>query len=301
MRTALKRPSYFLQRGMALLLMLVILAGCVPICAETAGGSAIDELTGETQETLARAALQKWKQKDQDLEGIVIRQNGQIHGRGISDDPSGEEPDYVGLIGYAAARYEDIVPEKDGISLPWTVPAYLLFEKKWYYSMPMQHKTGVLVIKQVLKEKGSGRYTGRLKVIRLDTGETCWMNVENFITVPYWFYPARRSVRYGCTVAVYRRQGNRFPTDVDGNPAEVADDTDVMIPGNGPGEAKVPDGSRMIPGIICREKITVTETTEAAEGTAEETGEAEVTKVTERREIISTVLLFPEEDLITIY
>ena len=283
MRITRGETSAGIRRGAALLMLLAVLTGIMPVRAGAGGDNEIDDITGETQETLAAAALEKRMGSDGDLEGVTIRQNGRIYGRGISDEPSGAEPDYIGLVGYAvAANNREINPETDGSVFPWTVPAYLLYSKRWYYTQPMQHKTGVLVIRQILKDTGGGQYTGRLKIIRLDSGEICWMDVENFITVPYWFYPPRRAVKYGSVVAAYRREGNRLPTDENGVPAEVANDTDVLIPGNGAWDMRTSDSSRMIPGIVREERVT------------EENGQ-------ETRTVVSTVLLFPEEDLTIIY
>ncbi len=283
MRMTLRKTSTGFRRGTALFLLLAVLAGAIPVYADTGGGYNIDDITGQTQETLAAMMLKKRENQDEDLRDITIHQNGQIYGRGVSDEPSGAEPDYIGVVGYAAVGNNSGVSlETEGIGFPWTVPAYLLYSKRWYYTKPMQHKTGVLVVRQMLKEDGKGRYTGRLKIIRLDSGEICWMDVENFITVPYWFYPPRRAVKYGNTVAAYHRKGKRLPTDEDGNPVEVADDTDVLIPGNGVWDRRPPEGSKMIPGMIYEEQVT------------EKDGK-------EIREVISTVLLFPEEDLTMIY
>ena len=284
MRATLQKTWAGVRCGTALLILLAIFAGMVPARADTVGGyGRVEDATGQTQETLAAMALEKRTGTDEDLQDIRIRQDGQIYGRGVSDEPSGAEPDYIGLVGYAAMANDGSVSlETEGIGFPWAVPAYLLYSKRWYYTQPLQHKTGVLVVRQMLKEAGAGRYTGRLKIIRLDSGEICWMDVENFVTVPYWFYPARRAVKYGNTVAAYRCRGKRSPTDDDGKPVKVADDTDVLIPGNGVWDRRPPEGSRMIPGIVYEEKIT------------EKDGK-------EIREVVSSVLLFPEEDLTMIY
>lgn len=281
MRFSRRRIRNGVRRGAALLLLLVLLGGMAP--AETAGGNSIESMTGETQETLAAIAVARKKGTDEDLENITIRQNGQVYGRGISGEPSGAEPKYIGLVGYAAvANNRSISLETEGTGLPWTVPAYLVYSNRWYYTRALQHKTGVLVVNQVLSPEGGGVYTGRLKVIRLDTGEICWMDVENFVTVPYWFYPARRAVKYGNTVAVYRRRGDRRPTDEDGKAAGVPDGVNVLIPGSGVWDRKAPDGAKMIPGVIYEETIT------------EKNGK-------EIREPVPRVLLFPEEDLTMIY
>ena len=298
------------RRGTAVILLLALLACAIPAGADTAPKNDIDNMTGETQIILAEAALQKRRMTDDSLDDIHVHQNGQIFGRGISDEPSGAEPDYIGLVGYAAvANNTEVSLDADATGFPWTVPAYMLFEKRWYYTKSLQHKTGVLVVRQMLKDAGNGRYTGRLQVIRLNTMETCWMDVENFVTVPYWFYPPRRAVRYGSTVAAYRRQGNRIPTDEEGNPVEVAEDTGVMIPGYGVWDKRPPAGSQMIPGIIYEEKVSYVpmppEKTESEEngeenGEADSGGDGEV-RMKEVREVITTVLLFPEEDLTMIY
>lgn len=311
MRLTRWKISIYFRRGTAVLLMLAAIACAIPVYADTVIRYDIENITGETQITLAEAALRKRMETDKGLENIHIYQDGQIYGRGISDEPSGSEPDYIGLVGYAAVvNNEEFTPDPDGIGVPWTVPAYMLYEKRWYYTKSMQHKTGVLVIRQMLKEVAHGRYTGRLMVIRLNTNEVCWMDVENFVTVPYWFYPARRAVRYGNTVASYSRQGQRLPTDEDGNPVEVADDTDVLIPGFGVWDKRPPEGSRMIPGIIYEERTIIREKRQKKETAGEqtETGEteeaeeaAESKEFEEYTETVMTVLLFPEEDLTMIY
>lgn len=314
MRTSLQKSLAAFRRGAALFLVLAVLAAVVPAAAESVKENTIDEYTGETQETLAHVMLEKRKATDgaEGLENIRVHRNGQIHGRGFSDEPSGAEPNYTGLVGYAVtANSDDIKPGDKGLDYPWKVPSYLVFEKRWYYTQPLQHKTSVLVLNQVLKEKSRGRYTGRLWVIRLDSGEICWMDVEDFITVPYWFYPAKRAVKYGSTVATYRKKGEAVPTNLEGNPIEVERGTSVLIPGNDVWDIRAPEGSRMIPGIVYTAITTVVTTTvlktgEEPEdaGDAEATvndGEGETTKVTEKTEIISTIILFPEEDLTVIY
>ncbi len=280
MRIFRRQKVGLFRRGTALFLLLAAVISTAPACADS---RIIDENTGDALETLARAALEKMKGTEESLDRITVRRNGQICGRGIPDEPSGEEPNYIGLAGYAAAvNNSSFDLEADGTAYPWKLPAYLLFEKRWYYSRELQHKTGVLVVRQVLRPRDGGRYTGRLQVIRLDSGELCWMDVENFVTVPYWFYPARRAVRYGSMVAVYRRKGSRLPTDEGGNPAEVPDDTNVLVPGNGVWDRRPPEGGKMMPGVIYEETVTEKDGTEV-------------------RETVSRVLLFPEEDLTMIY
>ena len=70
-----------------------------------------------------------------------------------------------------------------------------------------------------------------------------------------------------------------------------------------------PAGSQMIPGIIYEEKVSYVpmppEKTESEEngeenGEADSGGDGEV-RMKEVREVITTVLLFPEEDLTMIY
>ena len=292
------------RRMAALWLALALLA---PAAVMTAGAEpeyVIEDITGEMQEVLARAALDKRTRQDEKLKNIRIRRNGQIHGRGKSDEPSGAEPDYTGLVGYAAvADSADLKPGPEYMAVPWSNPGYQLFSNHWYYSRTVQHKTSVLVIDQHLKAVGDGQYTGRLKVIRLDSNEICWIDVENFITVPYWFYPLKRANLYGSVLASYQNCGGRLPTDPDGNPVEVADNTNVLVPGAGVWDQRAPEGSRMIAGMICRTETRTPEDKTAPEtaGTAE-TKETE-TGVTTREipETYSVILYFPEEDLRIIY
>lgn len=258
MRTIRKAEPGLSRFGMAccltlaLVLMLLITS---PAAAESTQDSRIDDMTGETQMILAQAAVAKLMVQDEELGRLTIQRNNLIRGRGRSDDPSGEEPDYVGLVGYAA-MYENKERSmwSDNMEMPWQLPAYLRFDNRWYISRALLHKTPVVVVAQKMKAVAPGRYTGRLKIIRLDTSEIAWMDVENFITSPYWFYPIRRAVRYGTCIAVYRQTSGHRPVTAEGKGMSMKNETRVLIPASDSWEEDwdqiVPEYKRLIPGIV---------------------------------------------------
>ena len=258
MRTTRRAEPGFSCFGTVCCLTLVIilmLCSAVPAAAESVQGNNIDDMTGETRMILAQAAVAKLTAQDEDLGKLALRQNNLIRGRGRSDDPSGEAPDYVGLVGYAV-MYEnkDRGMWQENMNLPWQLPAYLRFDNRWFISRSLLHKTPVVVVAQKLKESAPGQYTGRLKIIRLDTSEIAWMDVESFITSPYWFYPIRRAVRYGTCVAVYRQTSGHRPVTTEGKGMSMKNETRVLIPAMDSWEENwdqiVPEYKQLIPGIV---------------------------------------------------
>ncbi len=235
-----------------MLAVLILISGAVPAAAESAEDTLIDDMTGRTQEDLARAAITKLAAEHGELNRITVWRNRLIRGRGKAEDQSGAEPDYAGLVGYAAAfGSEGLIPEAERLNMPWTVPAYTKTDDGWTADRPISHKTPVVVIAQELETTAPGQYTGKLQIIRLDINEITWMDVENFITSPYWFYPARRAVRYGSSIAVYRQAGGRNPVTEDGREVPLKDNTRILVPGPEiPGrERGTPENRQLIPGI----------------------------------------------------
>lgn len=238
--------------GLALIGLASAFSG-VGAAADTVPERRIADVTGETQELLATAAAAKLGLTGRNGEAIPVRRNGMIRGRGLSDERTGEEPEYFGMVGYAAvADNGSMSLAEDSMRLPWTVPSYLRIDNRWYISRPIPHKTAVLVIGQRLKEKSPGVYTGRLQVVRLDLNEICWMNAENFVTVPYWFYTTRRTLLHGSSIAVFRPGEGSLPVTADGTEYRVAEDTRILIPGNGAWGGEIPENGALIPGIIFR-------------------------------------------------
>lgn len=280
-RKAKRRPSRFGTVLCLILTALVLLAGPVPAAAESIRDANIEDMTGETQMILAQAAIAKLiAQGEEELSGLKIRCDGRIRGRGRSDDPSGEEPYYIGLVGYAAVsenQEESIQAER--MNLPWQVPAYLRSDDRWFISRLLPHKTPVVVIAQEMKETAPGQYTGRLKIIRLDSNEISWMDVENFIASPYWFYPIRRAVRYGSCIAVYRQASGHRPVTAEGKDVSMKNETRILIPARDAWEQNrdqaAPEYQQLIPGVAFRS---------SDEGIP-----------------VPTVLFFHEEDLSLIY
>ena len=264
------------KAAVCMLLMMALLMSCVsPAWAMTIRDTRIEDATGETQELLACIAADKLKLEEKIGMPIPIHRNGQVRGRGLSDEPSGIEPRYFGLVGYAVVPNNGSMSMgEDSLILPWKVPTYIRFDSKWFITKSIPHKTAVLVLAQVLVETSEGRYTGRLQVVRLDCNEICFIDVENFIAAPYWFYAPRRAIRYGSSIAVYRQHSGHDPEDPNGRAYPLAEETRILIPGADSWDLTVPNGSNVIPGIAF-------EKTEYG--------------------MIPTVLFFQEEDLTLIY
>ena len=258
--------------AMTLLLVAVMI---LPSAAETVKDTQIQDVTGQTQEILARAATDKLHLEEKIGKRIPIHRNGQVRGRGLSDEPSGEEPGYFGLVGYAVVANDGSMSLGDeSMVLPWTIPTYIRFDNHWYITKSIPHKTAVLVLGQSLKETSPGKYTGRIQVVRLDSNEICFIDVENFVTAPYWFYALRRSIRYGGSIAVYRNVTGHDPEDSNGRSYHLAEETRVLIPGAASWDQAVPMGSNVISGISFEKT---------------------------RDGMLPTVLYFQEEDLTLIY
>ena len=259
----------------AVLVAVILAAAVSSAMAATDQENRIADVTGETQEILARAAVAKLKLEEKIGMQIPIHRNGLIRGRGLSDEPSGVEPRYMGLVGYVAVANDGSMNlGEESLILPWKIPTYTRFDDKWYITKSIAHKTAVLVLAQVLVESAPGRYTGRLQVVRLDCNEVCFIDVDNFITAPYWFYSPRRAIRYGSSIAVYRFVSGHLPLDSNGREYTLADETRVLIPGAASWDQSAPGGSNIIPAISF-------EQTEYG--------------------MIPTVLFFQEEDLTLIY
>ena len=100
---------------------------------------------------------------------LTVRSDPSVPGRGEAD-PEGREPDYLGMIGFAALPKDPKIGESAVFVKPaWKVPVYRISKngKTMVKGGSLAHKTPVLVTGQQLKENGKGGYTGWLEVLRL--------------------------------------------------------------------------------------------------------------------------------------
>lgn len=162
-----------------------------------------------------------------------VAQNGNnrdetLKGRGYSDTGR-SEPQYIGIIGYAADNTFSGTHENDKFSeTPWTVPVYERDKQFFVECGRINHKTEVLVLNQELKHTGYGNYEGYLTVEDTQTGEQYLLNVSNFITKPYWTYSPLEAVRVGNFVAEYHQVSDYWPVNKSNEKVELDEGTVVL-------------------------------------------------------------------------
>ena len=108
-------------------------------------------------------------------------------GRGQSDSGR-SEPDYVGICGYVAIGWQEkeIMEKSDDPSVPCSIPIY---QKHGVFSEigSVENNTEIGVISQELTHSGWGTYDGYL-FVQDKEGEQFYINVDNFVTKPYYDY-----------------------------------------------------------------------------------------------------------------
>ena len=222
MRTGI-RPDW--QKACVLALALVL---SVCLTAYAADGGPAGEPSDITL-MLAEDAVRQYDLRDAAGTPLDPRGAPEMQGRGYPDTP-GTEPDYRGVIGYAALQSSwDVSRFRTFDMTPWQLPVYEQAGEEWKITGSIQHKTPVLVTDQQIKEGKGYRYTGRLRVIRLDTGTPAWIDVTQFVTVPYWTMDLADAVNYGYCVAVYRDKSGNDAVDRKGYRGSVKEGTRVLM------------------------------------------------------------------------
>lgn len=132
----------------------------------------------------------------------------EFKGRGISDSGR-SEPEYIGITGYVVVGYsqEKSLRETDKLTkTPWLIPSVSTNGKMF------KHKTKVIVESQELKHEGWGTYSGFLTVKNAKTGKKNIVNVNNFITKPYWKYDnLTEAAKVGYYIAEYHQASSNYP------------------------------------------------------------------------------------------
>ena len=175
-------------------------------------------------------------------------------GRGMTSFK--DEPDYIGVLGYAAVYRDEKIDERGAfLETPWQVPVYQPDKQFWAEAGTAPHKTQVVVIGQKLEKKSSKQYQGYLQVIRMDTEEACWLKVENFVTEPYWEKRMSQAAADGYCLATFKQVSNYYPVTYGNKKAELEDGTLVLLPLKGTVSASSPDKiNNSICGIVFRQK-----------------------------------------------
>lgn len=186
----------------------MLLAGGLP-CA----GAEASEEKVDVDLFMARNVVGAFGIRGSDGQLLVARKAPEMQGRGYPDTV-GEEPDYRGVVGYASLQISwDVSQFNTFTQIPWQLPVYRRSSDSWVIVGTIQHKTPVLVVDQILQEQKGHKYAGYLKVVRLDTQKTIWIDVTQFVTVPYWTLDLKDAVQYGFCIAVYRSRSNAEPMD----------------------------------------------------------------------------------------
>lgn len=204
---------------------------------------------------LAQDAAGRMDLRGEDGNPVAVRSDPSVPGRGLPG-ADGAAPDYVGLIGFAALPNDS---EVNRFSLYekafWTVPVFKTAAEGHAADGYLAHKTPVVVIGQELAEDGSGRYTGFLDVIRLDSGDHCAIGADAFVTAAYWTMNVGSMPEYGYSIAVYRESPGAGPRDENGKSFAIRDGTRVLIPCRGACPDTNPDPAHLtVQGIVFRDE-----------------------------------------------
>ena len=215
------------QQRFGALALAVMLAVCLT-------GQAADAVTAKDPpdiitQMLAEDAVRQYDLRDAEGAPLVPRGAPEMKGRGYPD-VSGVEPDYRGAIGYMSLQSsQEISRFRTFVQTPWMLPVYEPDGDEWKIAGEIQHKTPVLVTDQQIRIGKGYRYAGHLQVIRLDTGTPAWIDVTQFVTVPYWTLELEEAVNYGFCVAVYADNSGYEAVDRKDYRGSVKDGTRVLM------------------------------------------------------------------------
>ncbi len=237
-----------------LLCVLSVLTLCLAACT-AAAADAGNMLLDDPDIILARDAAARLSLTMPDGSPLNVRGDPSAPSRGKAC-PDGSEPDYSGLIGFAAMNRDPAVNLFSVFDKAyWTVSNYIIKEGRYVKVGLIAHKTPVVIVSQSLQPDGNGNYKGYLEAIRLDTGNPCILKVGSFVTLAYWKLPVREIPAYGYCIAIYRETPGEGPRDEDGNACLLRDGTRVLIPAAGdvPGSGPNPQ-TLQVQGIVFREE-----------------------------------------------
>ena len=169
------------------------------------------------------------------------------------------EPDYIGSLGYAAVYEDQKLDKTDAFSkTPWTIPVYQKDKQFWEQAGTIDHKTEIVVIGQELempkRSYSTSRCSGYLHVIRMDTGEACWLNVENYVNSPYWEKSLTSAQEKGYCIATFKQVSDYYPVTKGNEKTELEDGTLVLLPMRSKEYGSSPDkNNNSVPGIVFKQ------------------------------------------------
>ena len=193
----------------ALLALLLALGTLASAAAETPAAPAAMDI----DLLMAQNAVAGFGIRGKDGHLLVPRRAPEMNGRGEPDSP-GAEPDYRGVVGYMSLQSSWEVSRFNTFTrTPWQLPVYERNGGEWAVTDSIKHKTPVLVVDQEIREGIGHKFMGYLQVIRLDIHRMVWVDVAQFVTVPYWTFGLQDAIRYGYCIAVYRDTSRCEPMD----------------------------------------------------------------------------------------
>ena len=221
------RTGRLTKRAFALLLALALAAG---LLSAASAEDAPMPAAMDVDLIMAKNAIAGFHAEGPDGKLLEPRRAPEMKGRGQPDE-TGVEPDYRGVVGYAALQNGWEVSKFNTFSeTPWQLPVYEEKDGAWKEAADsIKHKTPVLVLDQRIREGKGHKYMGCLKVVRLDTHHIVWIDVTQFVTVPYWTYGLKEAVRYGYCIAVYRNSSRYEPVDRKNHRGTLPDGLRVLM------------------------------------------------------------------------
>ena len=202
------KTGKIIKRAAVLLLALMLAAGTLSAAAAEAPAPMDVDLI------MAKNAIAGFHIEDGNGHLMEPRRAEDMKGRGLPDEV-GVEPDYRGVVGYVSLQTSWEVSQFNHFTeTPWVLPVY---EKKgdddWMVVDTIKHKTPVLIIDQEIRESKGHKFIGYLRAVRLDVHKEIWIDVTQFVTVPYWTFELSEAVKYGYCIAVYRDASRHEPMD----------------------------------------------------------------------------------------
>ena len=164
---------------------------------------------------------------------VLFYDASDLKGRGLIDF-TGHEPNYTDAIGYASV-YTEAGLENNSVytATPWTIPVYIRIDGELVPNGTIDHKTKIGIISQELTKQNGREYQGFLKFQDIETGQIGYINVKNFVTMPYWELDVSTAVNKGYCIAVFRQSSNYAPIYKNGKKATVKANSQVLLPARG--------------------------------------------------------------------
>lgn len=183
-----------------------------------------------------------------------------LKGRGLVDI-SGIEPNYINAMGFAAVYSNNKLDgNPDSINTPWEVPVFHKTDSGWEQDGTIEHKSKIGIISQELTKKNGKEYQGYLEFQEIQTGKRGYINVINFITVPYWDLAISEAVEKGYCIATYNQKSKYTPVLKEGKQAKIKNGTQVFLPAKGTYYTSIMDRVHyQILGIVFETKNNKTE------------------------------------------